>query len=77
MPFTVANTPVGGVFLYISNRGNVNANDEHLYGYLSDGGTKLLIYSGDNDGTGNSAINQSVFANNTELEASMTYFTNA
>ena len=74
LPFTPGNVPTGGVFLYISNRGNVNTSDEHLYGYL-DGSNQLSIYSGDNDGTGNSAQNQSAFANNSELEASMTYFT--
>ena len=75
LPFTPANVPVGGVFLYISNRGNVGMSDEHAYGYLTDGASKFLIYSGDNDGTGNSAQNQNSFYNNTELEASMTYFT--
>ena len=74
LPFTPQDVPTGGVFLYISNRGNVNTSDEHLYGYL-DGSNQLLIYSGDNDGTGNSAQNQGAFANNSELEASMTYFT--
>ena len=77
LPFAVANSPTGGVFLYISNRGNLGMSDEHAYGYLSDSSTKMLIYSGDNDGTGNSAQNQNSFYNNTEIEASMTYFTNA
>ena len=75
LPFTRQDVPTGGVFLYISNRGNVSVSDEHLYGYLASGQSKLMIYSGDNDGSGNTAIGQGSFANASELEASMTYFT--
>lgn len=72
-PYAANSMPTGGVFQYISNRGNLSLNDEHAYLYFSDSVSRFPLYQGDNDGTGNSTVSASEFANNTELEGFMQY----
>ena len=67
----------GGVFQYISNRGGLNLSDEHAYLYFEGANTRFSVYKGDNDGSGNAAVNESAFGNNTELEGFMQYTTSS
>ena len=74
-PFTVANMPTGGVFQLIPARGWLSNNDEPIYLYVADGGTRLALYYNDWDASANSAATHGSFANNTELELTAFYFT--
>ena len=74
-PFTVANMPTGGVFQLVPARGWFGTNDEPMYIYFNDGGTRLAMYYNDWDATANSAAANGQFANNTEIELTAFYFT--
>jgi len=76
-PYSIA-TVTGGVFHSISSRGQIGSNDEPMYLYMeSSYGTSPKFYMNDWDGSGNSAVNQGEFQNNSEIEACFTYYTNS
>ena len=75
-PFAADAMPTGGVFQLTPARGWLGDNDEPIYLYFNSG-TRMPLYQNDWDGTANAAVNESQFANNTELELTATYFTNS
>ena len=74
-PFTVGGMPTGGVFQLVPARGWFGINDEPMYVYFANGGTRMAMYYNDWDATSNSAAADGQFANNSEMELTAFYFT--
>ncbi len=76
LPFTI-NQQTGGAFAPIGDRGKLNTGGQPVNAYLAAGNTYARLYENGFDGTGNTTVTNTNFANDTDIDFNFVYYTDS
>jgi hypothetical protein len=76
LPFAISIGSLG-VFNPIGDRQNLNTGGEPVNAYLSNGNSYIRLYENAFDGTGNTTVTNTNFANDTDIDINLVYYTDS
>ena len=77
LPFAIS-VGSAGVFSPIGDRGKLNTGGQQVNAFLSAGGNSYLrLYENGFDGTGNTTVTNTNFANDTDIDVNIVYYTDS